>query len=426
MSIFNRRKHLSVGPFSDMPAIAGLPAIARPSASVTASVSGSVKSATFDVINRDERCLITKSLLYTHERAHWISAVRSDAGKKVEIEKFIIDLGIVDAAFELDDASNLANLDRVIHKCLDSYALIAVTGASETLRELTKMLKVDNNARQLHLDQRGVKIQRRLDFSNPSFLNPRYELVVLHPEHFLPVGSVLTCYDPAQIGHKTYVPSPYRRLRESPGDLARPPFPPFSGPNRRPGAELNPFLVIINAEIKFRRYHRLQPPSQSLPEDVLELIKQTEELVELIYWEPEVKPGSYAEQIEMTRQASRKRNAVRTARPQPGVMQESDEEIGMSSDAGHVPTIRGHGPGRRRARAVPWPEGADLSTRIAMGTALISGHNLEYTSEDEDFLESLHSHNDGNPSTHGLNLLGRDAANPGMGSGFPGAKRKRP
>ena len=185
---------------------------------------------------------------------------------------------------------------------------------------------------------------------------------------------MLICYDPERLSHKTYVPSPDRRLRESPGDLTCAPFPSFSGPVRQPGAELNPFSVAINAEIKFRRYDRLDPPSHPLPDDVLELMKQTEELVELIYWEPEVKPGSYAEQIAMTREAFRKRNPTRRGRPKPGVMQEGDVEMGMVSDRLDVPAVNEPLAGSRK-RGVPWPEGADLATRIAMGTALISGHS---------------------------------------------------
>jgi len=125
MSILNRLNHLSVGPYSTV-AIADLPVITRPpgSVSATGSVSG---SATSGVIDRNERCLITKSLHCTHDRAHWISAVRKDLDRKIEIvspltestlstannslikETFIINLGIVDAEFDLDDASNLAN-----------------------------------------------------------------------------------------------------------------------------------------------------------------------------------------------------------------------------------------------------------------------------------------------------------------------------
>ncbi|CAA7269271.1 unnamed protein product [Cyclocybe aegerita] len=122
MSIFNSRNCLSVAPFSNLPAIYTLPAISRASASVAGSIFASVKSATYDVISRDERCLITKSISYTHERAHWVNAARSDADRKEEVEEFLVNLDIVDAAFNLDDASNLSNLDRAVHKSLDSYA----------------------------------------------------------------------------------------------------------------------------------------------------------------------------------------------------------------------------------------------------------------------------------------------------------------
>jgi len=97
-------------------------------------------------------------------------------------------------------------------------------------------------------------------------------------------------------------------------------------------------------------------------------MKQTEELVELIYWEPVIKPGSYAEQIAVTREASRKRNLTRRGRPKPGVMQEGDVETGMVSDRLDVPAV--NEPGSRRARGVPWPEGADLATRYCDGNSL--------------------------------------------------------
>jgi hypothetical protein len=48
---------------------------------------------------------------------------------------------------------------------------------------------------------------------------------------------------------------------------------------------LNPFLVILNAEIKFRRYIR-QGHHTRLSPDVQQLMEKTCELVQLIYWQP--------------------------------------------------------------------------------------------------------------------------------------------
>jgi hypothetical protein len=58
---------------------------------------------------------------------------------------------------------------------------------------------------------------------------------------------------------------------------------------------MNVFLVIINAEIKFRHYFKLvceHPPSTSLPMDVLDLMRRTIELVDLIYWKPFPEEGT--------------------------------------------------------------------------------------------------------------------------------------
>jgi hypothetical protein len=210
-------------------------------------------------------------------------------------------------------------------------------------------------------------------------LDPKYELVALHPEHLLPVDTVLILYDPAQRTHKTYVPSPDRRLRESPGDLTCAPFPPFSGPDRQPGFRLNPFMVILNAANLFCQYYSLGSPSPlpPLPDDVLELMKQTTELSDLIYWKPEIEPGSYAENIELSCPTSRKMDGAKTGR-----MRDSDWS--------------------RRYKE------ADLKTRVEMGQALFFGgaslvtllcflhsqspaRSVERNAEDEEFLEALHS-----------------------------------
>jgi len=128
----------------------------------------------------------------------------------------------------------------------------------------------------------------RSQLNNPTFLDPQYELVALYPRHFLSDNTFLVLYDPTQGGSKIYVPSPDDRLGESPGDLTCTPFPPFSGPDRQPGSQLNPFLVILRAAISFGYYD----PSQPLPLDVLQLMKETTELSSLILWKPEVRNGA--------------------------------------------------------------------------------------------------------------------------------------
>lgn len=115
--------------------------------------------------------------------------------------------------------------------------------------------------------------------------------MVLHPEHFLPNSTDLTVFhrdDNNNLDKKSYVAGHDRILRESPGDLASPRFRPFPPPQRTSSLlALNPFLVIINAEIKFRRYLR-HIQSQPLSADVMELINKTIKLVDLIFWRPKI------------------------------------------------------------------------------------------------------------------------------------------
>ena len=88
-------------------------------------------------------------------------------------------------------------------------------------------------------------------------------------------------------------------LRESPGNLNCPRFPPFFFDYPRPaGGESNPFLVILNAEIKFRRYFRqVQPPPLQLPTNVMNLVHLTTQLVKLVYWVPVTRPNTKAEEF---------------------------------------------------------------------------------------------------------------------------------
>ncbi|KAH9988099.1 hypothetical protein BJV74DRAFT_840036 [Russula compacta] len=49
----------------------------------------------------------------------------------------------------------------------------------------------------------------------------------------------------------------------------------------------NVYLVVLNAELKFRRYLDMlnaRPPSTPLPDDILSLMHRTNELVHLLYW----------------------------------------------------------------------------------------------------------------------------------------------
>ena len=115
----------------------------------------------------------------------------------------------------------------------------------------------------------------------------KYELVMLHPEHFLPNGNDLTVFHRTngQLDKKSYVVGPDRTLRESPRNEDSARLPAFSFDPRTDDLPLNPFLVILNADIKFRRYLR-RTQSRQLAADVTTLIEKTLELIDLIYWRP--------------------------------------------------------------------------------------------------------------------------------------------
>ena len=286
--------------------------------------------------------------------------------------------------FQLILQSLLTQVDRGLHVMLDKYALFAVTCSQTTLDQLIDLVERENAILQTEFDKR-LSYTRRLvsdlDIRNTDLFNPlpqlvtppvinaRYELVALHPNHLLPNGNVLTLYDRAngQVSFKTYVASPDHTLRESPGtDDTFPRFPSFAlDPNRPADQLLNPFLVILNAEIKFRRYRLLLNSPVPLPADVMELIRKTVTLVELIYWQPSVRPNTDAA-LHRDRMLVDLVEDVDNVVPEPVETghDEEEEEEGKSTEQ---ESNYGYG------RAPPGVD-ATLAERIDYGQYLISGH----------------------------------------------------
>jgi hypothetical protein len=133
----------------------------------------------------------------------------------------------------------------------------------------------------------------------------------------------------------------------------------------------------MNADIKFRRYLekiRYDPPVTPLPDNVLHLMRRTVELVELIYWEAKPTKGSKGEEIIAQAMARRRRNPGRGARSDPAksVEMTSSEENG-GEDVGNISSPQGM---TKASWKLPWPDGADLETRMAYGRALMDGYGL--------------------------------------------------
>ena len=199
-------------------------------------------------------------------------------------------------------------VDCSLHVALEKYGFFAVTASLTTLQRLIGLVKEQNRVWQDRFDS-GRSYVRDFDVSLPfgsthaylltcssqlfsdPIVNAQYELVVLHPEHFLPKGTGLTVYTHAngQLSGKSYVIGQDRTLRESPGTLDCPRLPAFDfDADRSSTLPLNVFLVLLNAGIKFRRYKRmlLSQHLPNLPKDVEDLIDTTIQLVDLIYWKP--------------------------------------------------------------------------------------------------------------------------------------------
>lgn len=189
---------------------------------------------------------------------------------------------------------------------------------------------------------------------------------------------------------KSYVPSLDRRLRET-AAIASPRLPPFSGPLGR-APPLNPLMVVLSGEIKFRRFLRDLPRSpfpQGLPADVMDLIHKTTALVALIYWKLEPRKGTPGYSAFMKSLNPARRNEPR--KTQPGNLRESSDEDMTTSDAkmsdSSSNTEHGHGHSQGSKHSpFSFPEGASLERRIEIASLLMSGHGKLFNCPDYIYL----------------------------------------
>jgi len=191
-------------------------------------------------------------------------------------------------------------------------------------------------------------------------------MVVLHPEHFLP-NSDLSFYHGTSTKH--YSIGHDRALREAPGDSDNSPrLPPFSfdAPQEQ-GKMLNPFLVIINAEIRFRRFRRMG--LAPLCRHYEELIDLTIQLVQLIYHQPLVE--AIFERLD-------KRHMLDDQQTSAGVdVDEGEVRLRMDDQEDGDHTIKSSRRSRTGAGAVRHPgPGAVADEFIEYGQYLMSGRGM--------------------------------------------------
>ena len=124
---------------------------------------------------------------------------------------------------------------------------------------------------------------------------------MLQPHHFLPDNSLLPLY-PRQRdqGLKHYKMAADRVLREQTGDVpdtVPKRFPPFRfiGTRSQVGHTVNPFLVILAAEIKFRRYLAADGPQ--LPPVYDSLMRKTIQVADLLYFLPADRGSAFRDPV---------------------------------------------------------------------------------------------------------------------------------
>ena len=160
-------------------------------------------------IDREEPCFITKSVSYTHERAHWVNAVRKDSVLKEQVVRppsnlvpvLVITLigvgelivwqtycgrrfciGWYDESNKqwvlrnrssiLSDHPFASPVDCSLHAALDKYAFFAVTASLHSLNQLIELLEKNNSYRQGIYDELRQDPGRFINVCTPSLIYP--------------------------------------------------------------------------------------------------------------------------------------------------------------------------------------------------------------------------------------------------------------
>jgi hypothetical protein len=135
---------------------------------------------------------------------------------------------------------------------------------------------------------------------------------------------------------------------------------------------VNIFLITLNTEIKFQHYFKMiqqDPPMTARPDDVLVLMRRVVELVDLLYWMPVPMKGLKGSVILAERALLKCKSPERTRRSsQPQYTETiSGEEGGVEGPSKALKSSK-------HFRRLDWLASADLDTRKAYGSALMSGH----------------------------------------------------
>jgi hypothetical protein len=192
----------------------------------------------------------------------------------------------------------LIPVDASLHIGLDKYDLFAITASLETCKNLKDYLNEDFANRQAIANSGGRNFDRqyRVRFNLTSLssiliiqsqhldFEITLQFVPLHPYQICPRGWPLLRRD--QFGTcRSYLVCEDRLFREtnSPEDVTATPFPTFEHQTERIQKEkLNIWFVMLNAEIKFRRFIKNYGESALHP-DLLSVVKETIEIVQLVY-----------------------------------------------------------------------------------------------------------------------------------------------
>ncbi|KAJ2936641.1 hypothetical protein H1R20_g459, partial [Candolleomyces eurysporus] len=189
-------------------------------------------------------------------------------------------------------------MSRNLHYIFDKLGFYGLTCTKETLLSLIDIVDTEND-RWKERAKKGAVYIREFDLEGPTFTDAEYEFVPLYPNHMFMNGTGMTAYSTTgdATTFKHYVVADDSALREG-VSASQPRFPVLSSPRRlQVSHSLNPFLVVLNADMVFRRFRRVQ--AAVVCSEFNELIDLTLQLAAKIYYQPLIDQAKTATLMEI-------------------------------------------------------------------------------------------------------------------------------
>ncbi|KIM37120.1 hypothetical protein M413DRAFT_278282 [Hebeloma cylindrosporum] len=232
------------------------------------------------------------------QAAHIINTVRKDDQRKWAVEELLTQQRLqASSYFELDSIINCILLEASYHVQWDVYGTFCIVPAEDDAQAMLAALKTSNQ--KWIVNEALPRPFRPLNVSLAPFYQPKWDVVVLHPQGFLPDGETLP-FAEGRYFHTPTSPPPQNTvtwtywipLGDQLVSASNPniPFPPFTPQDARSRTQttlppISSLAMVVNAHAKLQSF-MTRHSAEATPR-IRMFAKLVSELMDEIFFVPE-------------------------------------------------------------------------------------------------------------------------------------------